>query len=128
MSLKVYHLRLSQSERVTWLLEELQLPYELHIFDRDPVSALAPAELKALHPAGTAPFFEDTTVDPPVRLGESGAIVSEPLSIDRASLESLSLQDVDRATFRFNIFSPLVPKNLPSALNRNQAHRPSLNI
>ena len=67
----VHHLGISQSERIVWLCEELEIPYELKRYDRDPVTRLAPAEYKALHPAGTAPVIQDgSTV-----MSESGAIV-----------------------------------------------------
>lgn len=48
MPLELYHLHLSQSERIVWLLEEMCIPYELTVFDRDPITALSPPELKAL--------------------------------------------------------------------------------
>ncbi len=69
--LTVHHLRISQSERIVWLLEELGLDYDLKLYNRDPETRLAPAELKALHPMGIAPLIEDGDV----LLGESGAIV-----------------------------------------------------
>jgi len=69
--LTVHHLRRSQSERIVWLCEELGIPYELKTYDRDPVTFLAPAEYKALHPMGTAPVIRDGDLV----LGESGAIV-----------------------------------------------------
>ncbi|KAK2039866.1 glutathione S-transferase domain-containing protein [Colletotrichum somersetense] len=81
MSIEVFHLRLSQSERIVWLLEELQIPYKLHVFDRDPKSGLAPKEIKDLNPAGTAPYFRDSTVSPPVEISESGAIVEYILTV-----------------------------------------------
>jgi glutathione S-transferase len=34
--LTVHHLNVSQSERIIWLLEELEIPYELKVYDRDP--------------------------------------------------------------------------------------------
>ena len=55
--LTVHHLGKSQSERIVWLCEELGLPYELKIYDRDPVTRLAPPEYKALHPMGAAPVI-----------------------------------------------------------------------
>ena len=67
----VHHLGISQSDRVLWLCEELGLPYEMKKYDRDATTRLAPAEYKALHPAGTAPVIEDDGVV----LAESGAIV-----------------------------------------------------
>lgn len=71
MTLTVHHLGVSQSERIVWLCEELEIPYELKIYARDPVTRLAPAEYKALHPIGTAPVISDGDV----QLGESGACV-----------------------------------------------------
>lgn len=69
--LTVHHLGKSQSERIVWLCEELAIPYELKVYDRDPVTRLAPPEYKALHPLGTAPIITDgETV-----LAESTAIV-----------------------------------------------------
>ena len=69
--LVVHHLGKSQSERIVWLCEELDVPYELKIHDRDKVTRLAPPEYKALHPLGAAPVIDDGDV----RLAESGAIV-----------------------------------------------------
>ena len=69
--LTVHHLEKSQSERITWLCEELGLPYELKLYKRDPVTILAPPELKALHPQGTAPIIGDGGLV----LAESGAVM-----------------------------------------------------
>lgn len=69
--LTIHHLGISQSERIIWLCEELAIPYELKLYARDPVTRLAPAEYKALHPLGTAPIITDGAVT----LAESGAII-----------------------------------------------------
>jgi len=69
--LTVHHLEKSQSERITWLCEELGLPTELKLYKRDAVTILAPPELKALHPQGTAPIIEDDGLV----LAESGAVM-----------------------------------------------------
>jgi glutathione S-transferase len=69
--LTVHHLGRSQSERVVWLCEELELDYRLVRHQRDPRTMLSPPELKALHPLGAAPVIEDGDA----RLAESGAIV-----------------------------------------------------
>ncbi|MCK1652478.1 glutathione S-transferase [Bradyrhizobium sp. 149] len=69
--LTVHHLGKSQSERIVWLCEELGIPYELKRYTRDPVTMLAPAEYKALHPIGAAPVITDGDLV----LAESGAIV-----------------------------------------------------
>jgi glutathione S-transferase len=69
--LTIHHLGVSQSERIVWLCEELELPHELVRYRREPGTGLAPPEYKALHPFGTAPVITDGDLV----LGESGAIV-----------------------------------------------------
>lgn len=69
--LTLHHLENSQSFRIIWLLEELGTPYELKIYARDKTTSLAPADYKALHPAGTAPIITDDKVT----LAETNAIV-----------------------------------------------------
>ena len=69
--LTVHHLGKSQSERIVWLCEELGIPYELKLYERDPVTRLAPPEYKALHPIGAAPVITDGDLV----LAESGAII-----------------------------------------------------
>jgi len=69
--LKLHHLGHSQSERIVWLLEELELPYELVRYTRDPITILSPPELKQLHPLGEAPLIEDGEL----LMAESAAIV-----------------------------------------------------
>ena len=69
--LTVHHLGKSQSERIVWLCEELGIPYELKVYDRHPVSRLAQADYKALHPIGAAPVITDGDVV----LAESAAII-----------------------------------------------------
>jgi len=69
--LRIHHLGRSQSDRIVWLCEELEIPYELVRYERDAVTMLAPPEYKALHPSGTAPVIEDG----PLLLGESTAII-----------------------------------------------------
>jgi glutathione S-transferase len=68
--LTVHHLRISQSERIVWLCEELGLEYEFKLYTRRSDNNLAPEEYKALHPMGIAPVIEDGHLV----LGESGAI------------------------------------------------------
>ncbi|RBP08547.1 glutathione S-transferase [Roseiarcus fermentans] len=67
----VHHLNHSRSQRVLWLLEELELPYEIKYYERDPVTRLAPPSLKAVHPLGKSPVV----VDDGVTIAETGAIV-----------------------------------------------------
>jgi glutathione S-transferase len=67
----VHHLNQSRSQRILWLLEELDLPYEIKFYQRDATTNLAPPELQAVHPLGKSPVI---TVDGRV-LAESGAII-----------------------------------------------------
>lgn len=53
------------------MLEELELPYELKTYERDPVTIRAPDSLKKVHPLGKAPVLE---VDGK-SYAESGAIL-----------------------------------------------------
>ncbi len=69
--LTVHHMGKSQSERIVWLCEELAISYELKCYARDPVTMLAPADYKALHPIGAAPVITDGDLV----LAESGAVV-----------------------------------------------------
>lgn len=69
--LTIHHLRLSQSERIVWLAEELGIEYDLKLYTRRTDNRLAPDEYKALHPMGIAPVITDGDLV----LGESGAIM-----------------------------------------------------
>jgi len=69
--LVVHHLNDSRSQRVLWLLEELELPYQIQRYQRDAITRLAPPELKAVHPLGKSPVLVDGTRT----VIESGAIV-----------------------------------------------------
>jgi len=69
--LTVHHLNVSQSERIIWLLEEFDLPYELRVYQRDPVTQFAPVELRSVHPLGSAPVL----CDGEIVMAESGAII-----------------------------------------------------
>lgn len=68
--LTIHHLGHSQSERIVWLCEELGVPYELKLHQRDPVTLLSPPALRALHPLGAAPVIQDEGL----LLAESAAI------------------------------------------------------
>ncbi len=60
----------SRSQRILWLLEELELPYEIKRYQRQ-TSMLAPPELKKVHPLGKAPVITDGDRV----VAESGAIL-----------------------------------------------------
>ena len=67
----VHHLNNSRSQRVLWLLEELDIEYQVVRYQRDPQTLLAPAELRAVHPLGKSPVISDGDVT----IAESGAII-----------------------------------------------------
>ncbi len=66
----VHHLENSRSQRILWMLEELDLPYEIRIYKRLP-SMQAPPDLKTVHPLGKSPVISDDGVT----IAESGAIL-----------------------------------------------------
>ena len=79
--LTLHHLELSRSQRILWLLEELELPYKIVVYKRDKKTRLAPAELKAIHPLGKSPVITDGKIT----VAESGAIleyVAEKYGVD----------------------------------------------
>ena len=69
--LTVHHLNESRSQRILWLLEELNLPYEIVQHIRDPKTRLAPLSLLAIHPLGKSPVITDGDLT----VIESGAII-----------------------------------------------------
>nr|MEA2797808.1 glutathione S-transferase [Phenylobacterium sp.] len=69
--LVVHHLNDSRSQRILWLLEELDQPYEIKHYQRDATTRLAPPELKSVHPLGKSPVITDGGET----IAESGAVV-----------------------------------------------------
>lgn len=67
----VHHLNNSRSQRILWLLEELELNYEIKRYERDPKTMLAPESLHEIHPLGKSPVITDDELT----LAESGAII-----------------------------------------------------
>lgn len=67
----LHHLNNSRSQRILWLLEELQVDYEIRFYQRDTKTDLAPPELKKIHPLGKAPIITDGDLT----FAESGAIL-----------------------------------------------------
>jgi len=68
----LHHLGISQSERIVWLLEELECPYKLVIHTRSPMTSPESLKSQPGNATGKSPFFEDT--DESITLSESGAI------------------------------------------------------
>ncbi|WP_020699250.1 glutathione S-transferase family protein [Reyranella massiliensis] len=93
----VHHLGKSQSERIVWLCEELGIPYDLRVYDRDPVTRLAPPQYKALHPMGAAPVITDGDLV----LAESGAIIEYIVAKHGKGRLTLAPDHPDFAQFLF---------------------------
>jgi glutathione S-transferase len=74
--LTVHHFGRSQTERIPWLCEELGLAYTLRTYERARPDGVAPDDLHALHPHGTAPII----VDGQTILAEPGAVMEYILS------------------------------------------------
>ena len=68
--IKVYFASKTRAVRIIWLLEELNLPYELHRLNFSPKD-LKSEEYRKVHPLGRVPVFEDGDVI----IYESGAII-----------------------------------------------------
>jgi glutathione S-transferase len=69
--LVVHHLSHSRSQRILWLLEELDVPYEIRFHEREGKGQLAPEALKSVHPLGKSPVITDAGH----AVAESGAII-----------------------------------------------------
>ncbi|MEN9017898.1 MAG: glutathione S-transferase [Hellea sp.] len=67
----VHHLNNSRSQRILWLLEELNVKYEIRHYQRDVITNRAPDELKVIHPLGKSPVIEDGNLI----IAETGAII-----------------------------------------------------
>jgi glutathione S-transferase len=67
----VHHLDLSHSQRIFWLLEELELEYSIKRYERDPMTMRAPASFCAIHPLGKSPAISDDHL----MISESGAMI-----------------------------------------------------
>ena len=86
-NLVLHHLNDSRSQRILWLLEELQLPYTITRYQR--VAGLAPPELLAVHPLGKSPVITDNGRT----IAESGAIVD--YIIERYGADRMAVSDYD---------------------------------
>ena len=95
--IRIHHLGHSQSERIVWLCEELDIPYELQRYTRDPETRLSPPALKALHPLGAAPLIEDGDL----LLAESAAIVEYIIVKHGGGRLKPGTDDADFASFLY---------------------------
>ena len=71
MTITIYQLDRSRSERAVWLMEELGAPYAIEFFERLPVTMQAEPAYKALHPLGSSPVLGIDGKN----IAESGAVI-----------------------------------------------------
>ena len=99
--LTVHHLHISQSERIVFLCEELQIPYTLRTYTRSPI--FSPPDLAALTPQKSAPVM--TTTNPVTgaefNMSESGAIAEYINTIFGNGKLSLKPDHEDYADYLF---------------------------
>ncbi len=67
----LHHLVESRSNRIAWLLEALNIPYEIKVYQRDLKTYGAPDSLKQIDPLGKSPVITDGELV----IAESGAII-----------------------------------------------------
>lgn len=96
--LTLHHLQRSQSERIIWLLEELQIPFNLVLHKRDPL--LAPPSLRAVHELGSAPVI----VDGDLTLSETMAITTYILTKYAGEKSSKIVASPDSANYTDYLF------------------------
>lgn len=89
MTVIVYHLNNSRSQRVLWLLEELGLDYEIERYQRDAKTMFAPPALKRVHPLGKSPVIEHDGRT----LIETGAIVEYLVDLAGGALGAPASRD-----------------------------------
>ena len=73
--IKVYHLNNSRSQRILWMLEELNQEYEIIVYERDLKTFQGPESLRNIHPLGKSPIITDDSRSEEILIAESGAIV-----------------------------------------------------
>ena len=71
----VHHLNNSRSQRILWMLEELNLEYEIIGYERDLKTFQGPESLRNIHPLGKSPVITDDSSGKQILIAESGAIV-----------------------------------------------------
>jgi len=85
--IKLHHLNKSRSKRIIWLLEELEVEYEIVSYQRDAATFLAPIELQKIHPLGKSPVIEDDGLV----VAESGAITEYLINKYTSEFDDLAL-------------------------------------
>ena len=73
--IKIHHLNNSRSQRILWMLEELNQDYEIIFYERDVKTLQGPESLRKVHNLGKSPVITDDHGGEEIIIAESGAIV-----------------------------------------------------
>ena len=113
--LTVHHLNNSRSQRILWMLEELEVEYEVVRYERDKATMLAQPALKAVHPLGKSPVSDEDGLS----VAESGAFV-DYLAEEYGGLRPAGTAERRRAIFwsHFAEGSAMTPLLLKLYLSR----------
>lgn len=91
MTILVHHLENSRSQRILWMLEELELDYEVKRYERDAKTMLAPPALKEVHALGKSPVVEtdgrtliETGAIVEYLVAKAGGTLGAPAHVDEA--------------------------------------------
>ncbi|KAJ3485423.1 hypothetical protein NLJ89_g11899 [Agrocybe chaxingu] len=119
--LTVHYLVNSRAQRILWLLEELEVPYEIKKYERTPQQR-APPELLEISPLGKSPVITDGDVT----LAESGAIVEyvikkygngKGIPSESGSLDNLYFSHYAEGSLMpmlvQKVIFDMIPKNVP---------------
>lgn len=96
MSVTIFQLDRSRSERAVWLMEELEEGYDIRFYERLPTWTAEPA-YKALHPLGSSPVIDADGH----RIAESGAVVEYLATTQGDGGLALKPGDPDYADYLF---------------------------
>lgn len=97
MTVTIYQLERSRSERAVWLMEELGAPYAIEFFRRLPVTMQAEPAFKALHPLGSSPVLDIDGKN----IAESGAVIEYLATTQGGGALALGPQSPDYADYLY---------------------------
>lgn len=97
----------SRSQRVLWLLEELNLEYELKLYHRDPVTYRADPSLSKIYPIVRYPLLELDYLDgkETKKIAESGHILNYLIKHfdDKGKLKPVSEEDAEEVDYYLHL-------------------------
>jgi len=97
MTITIYQLDRSRSERAVWLMEELEAAYAIEFFERLPVTMQAEPAYKALHPLGSSPVLGIDGKN----IAESGAVIEYLATTQGGGVLALGPDSPDYAEYLY---------------------------